>query len=255
MKIKDVKLVIFDIAGTIVDYGCLSVKDSFLELFSNHNLYINSNIITQYTGVSKLTHLKCIIEDPKAFVIKDYVDECSNIIDFYDEFNKILNSHIVKNDLLISGALELYEYFDKNKIKVILTTGYNYFQAKDLAKSIRKQGLKYDYILYDDDVKRGRPYPYIIFDSMMNSNIESVHSVISIGDTPVDMQTGFNAGVKTLGIVESSALIGLCEKKLKELDLDKYDILTSKTAILLDNAGASDICYSLSDVIERIEQL
>jgi phosphoglycolate phosphatase-like HAD superfamily hydrolase len=40
----------------------------------------------------------------------------------------------------------------------------------------------------------GRPAPFMIFHAMRELNIQSVHSVVKVGDTPADMLEGHNAG-------------------------------------------------------------
>jgi beta-phosphoglucomutase-like phosphatase (HAD superfamily) len=46
--------------------------------------------------------------------------------------------------------------------------------------------------------ERGRPAPYMIFYAMEKLDIQSVHEVIKIGDTPADMLEGRNAGCRCL---------------------------------------------------------
>jgi len=47
--------------------------------------------------------------------------------------------------------------------------------------------------------ERGRPAPFMIFYAMEQLDVQSVHEVIKIGDTPADMLEGRNAGC--LGVV------------------------------------------------------
>jgi phosphoglycolate phosphatase-like HAD superfamily hydrolase len=44
--------------------------------------------------------------------------------------------------------------------------------------------------------QRGRPAPYMIFYAMEKLNVQSVHEVIKVGDTPADMLEGRNAGCR-----------------------------------------------------------
>ena len=50
-----------------------------------------------------------------------------------------------------------------------------------------------------DDVKVGRPSPYMIFHAMEASGIDNVRQVLNVGDTPLDIQAGTRAGV--LGVI------------------------------------------------------
>jgi phosphoglycolate phosphatase-like HAD superfamily hydrolase len=44
-----------------------------------------------------------------------------------------------------------------------------------------------------DDVRVGRPSPYMIFHAMEASGIDSVRQVLNVGDTPLDIQAGSRA--------------------------------------------------------------
>lgn len=53
--------------------------------------------------------------------------------------------------------------------------------------------------------ERGRPAPYMIFYAMEKLDIQSVHEVIKIGDTPADMLEGRNAGCRgVVGVLSGS---------------------------------------------------
>lgn len=53
-----------------------------------------------------------------------------------------------------------------------------------------------DAVICGDDVSRGRTAPYLIFLAMERTGVTSVHAVANVGDTALDLQAGFNAGVK-----------------------------------------------------------
>ena len=52
-----------------------------------------------------------------------------------------------------------------------------------------------DALVCGDDVKIGRPAPYMIFRSMELTGVASVHEVLAVGDTVSDLQSAYNAGV------------------------------------------------------------
>ena len=46
-----------------------------------------------------------------------------------------------------------------------------------------------------DEVREGRPAPYMLFHCMEASGVVNVRRVANVGDTVLDLQTGHNAGV------------------------------------------------------------
>lgn len=52
-----------------------------------------------------------------------------------------------------------------------------------------------DSSITSDEVNSGRPHPDMIFRCMEEFNVRNPEAVIKVGDTPVDIQEGRNAGV------------------------------------------------------------
>jgi len=56
-----------------------------------------------------------------------------------------------------------------------------------------------------DDVSQGRPAPYLIFRAMEATGVLDVHRVANVGDTVLDLQAGWNAGVRwNIGVLSGA---------------------------------------------------
>jgi len=53
-------------------------------------------------------------------------------------------------------------------------------------------------VVSSDDVAQGRPSPYMIFHAMEAARVDRVAEVMAVGDTPLDLQAGTNAGVRAV---------------------------------------------------------
>ena len=75
------------------------------------------------------------------------------------------------------------------------TTGF-YRELSDLI--LEKMGWRdlFAANISSSDVRQSRPAPFMIFRAMEASGVENVHQVINVGDTPLDLQSGRNAGVR-----------------------------------------------------------
>ena len=49
-----------------------------------------------------------------------------------------------------------------------------------------------------DDVAQGRPSPFMLFHAMEAARVNSVAEVMAVGDTPLDLQAGTNAGLRAV---------------------------------------------------------
>ncbi|MEJ1330825.1 HAD hydrolase-like protein [Latilactobacillus sakei] len=97
------------------------------------------------------------------------------------------------------------------------TTGYTKAMLAIAAKQAGLLGYHPELMVSKEDVAGGRPAPDMINHIMTAFNITDPQTVVKVGDTVIDMQEGKNAGVLTVGLIESSSLLGLSQAKLIDL--------------------------------------
>ena len=111
-------------------------------------------------------------------------------------FMEELHAEYFKNNTIKLIDPNLPRFFEKlrlHNIKIALNTGY----PEDFQKKIIDN---FDLDLYIDDfissenLKYGRPYPYMIHRIMETTEVENIANVAKIGDTINDMKEGKNAG-------------------------------------------------------------
>lgn len=111
-------------------------------------------------------------------------------------------AHYRKDIKEVPGAANTFRWCHENGIKVATDTGFH----RDITNAIMeglgwvKEGLV-DIAVDVEHVpgQIGRPAPFMIYYAMTQLNIQNIHEVIKIGDTPADMLEGYNAGC--LGII------------------------------------------------------
>jgi phosphoglycolate phosphatase-like HAD superfamily hydrolase len=60
-------------------------------------------------------------------------------------------------------------------------------------------------VVCGDDVKQGRPAPYLIFHAMEATRTRDVHVVANVGDTVLDLEAAHNAGVRwNIGVLSGA---------------------------------------------------
>lgn len=79
--------------------------------------------------------------------------------------------------------------------------------------------------------------------------------VIKIGDTIVDIEEGKNAGVKTVGIIEGSSLMGLTEEEFVNMTKDEQTDARAYVEREFDSVDADYVINSLSELPEVIRSL
>jgi phosphonatase-like hydrolase len=187
---KDLRLVIFDMAGTTVDDeidGTPLVLKSYDDAFREHGIAVPMDVLNEHRGIDKRT------------VIEKFGGEKASEI--YSFFTGVLLENI-SNVREISGAHETFSFLKKYEISVALNTGF----PKEVAKRIidhlswQESGL-IDSWICSEMVGKSRPNPAMIQSLMLRSRIDCPLSVIKVDDTASGIEEGLNAGVITLGVL------------------------------------------------------
>jgi phosphonatase-like hydrolase len=90
---------------------------------------------------------------------------------------------------------ELFNFFDCariNGIKIVLNTGYSKEFQQEIVNHFNFD-LHVDDFISSEEVKYGRPYPYMIHELMTRFDIQNPKHVAKVGDTKNDMKEGVNA--------------------------------------------------------------
>jgi phosphonoacetaldehyde hydrolase len=247
---KQMEAVIFDWAGTTVDYGCMAPIYAMQKAFSEYQLLITLDEIRQPMGMLKKDHIKAVLEMSR--VKKHFHDvyhkypETVDIEKLYADFEKNIFLNLDQHTQLIDGILEVQTYLRKHHIKMGSTTGYTRAMIDIVAESAKKQGYQPDYIISSDQVKKGRPYPYMLHQNLMALDVRDLRQVVKVGDTIVDIQEGLYAGCWSVGVVKGSSMLGLNaseaasmpDAELSErVQVVKYEMLAAGAHFVIDTIG------------------
>lgn len=117
-------------------------------------------------------------------------------------------------DLIDPNIPILFNSIREKNIKIALNTGY----SKDIQESIIRK-LRMDEFIDDhissDQVKSGRPKPFMIHKLMNKNNIKNSKNVIKFGDTQNDVLEGINADcLASIGVLSGADF----ETKLRNAD-------------------------------------
>jgi phosphonatase-like hydrolase len=196
-----IRLVVLDVGGTIVeDRG--DVPKALQQAFANHGLSITPAQIAGLRGASKREVVQHFAgaSGRKDLVAAIYADFSRQVIDSYKAVPPI------------ARAEEAFKKMRANGLLLATTTGFD----REITNSIltRLGWQKYfAATITSDDVAEGRPAPYLIFHAMESARVNSVREVVAVGDTPLDLAAGSNAGLRgVIGVLSGAS----SEARLRE---------------------------------------
>jgi phosphonatase-like hydrolase len=201
---KTIRLLVCDMAGTVINENGI-VYNSIYKALKTCGMQVEREEINNWHGIYKKQVIEHFVKREK--IQDENVDSKIELVN--TELNKILNQEYFKKDskitLIAPNLLDFFSYLRSNDIKIALNTGY----PQDLQESlINKFNLKDHVDLYisSEQVKNGRPYPYMIHHIMEELNIESVREIIKVGDSIMDIKEGINAGCKqSVGVLSGAS--------------------------------------------------
>ena len=184
-----VRLVIFDIAGTIIeDHG--EVVSAFASALKENDIPSTEDEIRRWMGASKREVIRHFAEQAGRSTGQKQLVEMT-----YDGFRTELERLYAERLTPIAGADATFAWCKRHGLKMATTTGF-YREISDLI--LEKTGWR-DFFaanISSSDVSQGRPAPFMIFRAMEATGVQDVRQVINVGDTPLDLQSGHNASVR-----------------------------------------------------------
>ena len=257
---KKIEAVIFDWAGTTVDYGSFAPVQAFISAFEKFGITPTNDEVRKPMGIAKLDHIREMLNMDRIS------NEWKNIHGrnfTEDDVKKIYElSETLILDVLKDFStpkpyvLETIKALREKGIKIGSTTGYNDEMMKIVKKSAAEQGYVPDICFTPDSTNKiGRPYPYLIYMNMMALKIKSVNSVIKVGDTVADITEGKNAGVTTIGVIEGSSVLGYSKTEYDALSDEEKVIAKSKATEIYKSSGADYVINNMSELIQLIEKI
>jgi phosphonatase-like hydrolase len=201
--IQNIRLVMFDMSGTTIkNYN--EVLECFMQASQATGINPSPKQINTMMGWSKID----VFRQLWTWQLKDGdVEEINNKSQkSFLLFKDLLEDWYTTHDIEPSeGTIETFKWLRELNIKIALGTGFYRKVADIILKKLGwLTGLDENYInvgnspidfsITSDQVVAGRPAPDMINRAMHVFGMDNTKEVVKIGDTPSDLEEGFNAG-------------------------------------------------------------
>jgi phosphonoacetaldehyde hydrolase len=258
-KGKTIRAVIFDWAGTTVDYGCIAPLDAFVKAFDGENIDITFDEARAPMGKQKIDHLRELFAMERIsmqwrlFHGKDWTED--DVKRVYARFEPILFSTLDNFSAPVCGLDATLSYLKDRKIPIGSTTGYTRKMMDVVAPAAASMGYAPHCIVTSDEVAAGRPAPWMCFRALEKLGVYPARDCVKIGDTVADIAEGVNAGMTSVGVVFGGSVLGLTEEEADLLKGHLWVEAVDRAVNTFMNAGADYVIESIASVPELIEHL
>jgi phosphonoacetaldehyde hydrolase len=246
------KAVIFDWAGTTVDFGCFAPTGVFIEVFRQKGIEITQKEARGPMGMHKRDHIREITKYPRIASEWSmlYGRECTekDIEEMFSNFIPLQLSVIEDHSTIIAELPAAVELIRSMDMKIGSTTGYNKEMMQILTSYAARQGYIPDSVVCVTDVPAGRPAPWMAFRNAENLGVYPMKSIVKIGDTISDIEEGINAGMWSVGIVLSGNQMGMTQKEISMMDTKELERRKQLVRETFFEAGADYVLDNLSEI-------
>ena len=256
---RPIQMVVFDWAGTTVDYGSSAPSVVFDRVLTAAGLHLTREEINRPMGLEKKAHIRQLLSSESGSAqwqqLYGRVWNEQDVDKLYETFEATLHTVVAEYSTPLPGVAETVDKLRGMGLKIGSTTGYNSAMMAEVLPAAKAAGYAADCVVTPDATGIGRPAPFMVFECMRQLNVYPPRCVVKVGDTVVDMQEGKNAGAFAIGILTGSNLLGLTKE---EYDAMPAELLAQRKQVAADRyraAGVDLVIDSIRDLPAAIETL
>ncbi len=259
MTTSQVQAVVFDWAGTIVDFGSRAPMGAFVQLFADFGIAISIAQARGPMGSAKWDHIAalCALPEVAAQWQRKYGRPVatSDIDHLYEVFTPMNAAVVADFADFIPGAVAMVDTLRARGLKIGSTTGYNRPIMDIVTPIAAAGGYVPDNLVCAGDLAAGRPSPLMMYRTFADLGVWPPSRVVKVDDTGVGIEEGLNAGTWTVGLAISGNAVGLPLAQWEALDAVQQDALRQTATAKLKAAGAHYVIDSVADLLPVLDDI
>ncbi len=245
--------VIFDWAGTLVDFGSLAPTQIFVDAFKSFDMPITLAQARGPMGLSKWQHIRTLLDHPEIArqwqQVHGRAPSDADVDALYARFMPMQIAKVGAYSQAIDGAAAMLVDLRQRGLKIGSCSGYPRQVLDVLLPLAAAAGIAPDHVVAGDELEAGgRPGPYMALANMLALKIGHVAACVKVDDTVPGIEEGINAGMWTVGVSLSGNEVGCTRAELAQLSAQEVIALKSLAEIRLRDAGAHYVIESVADL-------
>jgi phosphonoacetaldehyde hydrolase len=250
----EIRGILFDWAGTIIDFGCMAPTQVFAEIFRSVGIDVTESEARGPMGQAKIDHIRSMLAVPRIQGLwKERFGRTPtelDVEDLYETFLPLQKKILAEHSDVIPGAIEAFRWCRAHGLAIGSTTGYTRALMDVVQPITENAGLTTDCIVCSDEVAAGRPAPWQVFHAAESLGIYPLQELLVIDDSIAGIQAGQHAGCWTAAVAASGNAMGLALHDYEALAPSEQRAHGDRIAREFLDAGADVVLDSVADLPE-----
>ncbi len=252
-----VKAVIFDWAGTVIDFGCMAPIEALLETFAAQGVEICAAEARADMGRAKLDHLRAILAEPGVAArwqaARHAAPAEADVVRLYAALEPAMAAAAARAATLIPGAAETVAAIRAMGVRIGSGTGYTRAMMAPILPAAAAQGYEPEVVICAGETPSGRPAPLMSWAALIALDCYPAQAAIKVDDAPVGIVEGRTAGCWTVGIAASGNEVGLSLADYSALSEAQRALAVAQAGAILRGAGADYVIDDISQLLPVVE--
>jgi phosphonoacetaldehyde hydrolase len=256
---RTLSAVVFDWAGTILDFGSCAPMGAFVRLFEQFGITLTIEQARGPMGVAKWDHIQALGRLPEVAAQwlkvhgRPFVE--ADVDHLYEVFTPMNAAVVADFAAFIPGAVDTVNAVRARGLKIGSTTGYNRPIMAIVSPLAAAGGYVPDNLVCAGDLAAGRPSPLMMWRTFADLGICWPATVVKVDDTEVGIEEGLHAGTWTVGVAVSGNALGLTLAEWQALSPHEQQARRAVAQAKLQTAGAHYVIDSVADLLPVLDEI
>jgi phosphonoacetaldehyde hydrolase len=254
-----IKAVIFDWAGTMVDFGCMAPVDALIDAFAASGVTISQADARRDMGRAKLDHVWAILRDERVAAAwaaaKGAPPTLADRDAIYRALEPLMEQAATRCAELIPGAAAAAAMLRRQGVRIGSGTGYTRQMMSGILPRAAAQGYEPEVVVCAGETSAGRPAPLMTWKALVELGAWPAHACVKVDDATVGIEEGRLAGCWTVGLAASGNGVGLGLEDYRALPEPERLERVAASAELLETAGADFVIDTVADIGPVLETI
>ena len=253
--------VVFDWAGTVIDFGCLAPVEALLAGFKDEGVAITEAQARRDMGRAKRDHVRALLgiaEVRTQWTARHgHEPDEADVSRLHDALEPLMRAATAAHSELIPGAAALAASLAARGVKIGSSTGYTRTMMADILPRAAAQGYAPSVVVCAGETPEGRPSPLPMWKNLIELAAWPASRCVKVDDAEVGIAEGRAAGAWTIGIAASGNGVGLSLAAWQALGESERQRRADAAMAALRSAGADYVAHTVADlapVLAQIEQ-